>query len=409
MSESAPALPDLRLACTECGTELSESMLLCPRCHRLIHAVELARLASDAGEALERGGRADARDSWRKALSLLPPGSQQFESVSKTSGGAESRGRGGGTRGDRPEWVTRTLRARIAQTDRARNAYQGHRGWGSWGGVLLVEVQFVVAFLLTKGKLLLLGLTKASTLFSMVLSLGVYWALFGWVFGAGLIGSIYVHEMGHVAALRRIGIRATAPMFIPGLGAMVRLKESPASAREDARVGLAGPIWGLAAALLTYAAYGLTGWASLAAIARVAAWINLFNLIPVWQLDGSRGFRALTRLQRGLVTAVMAAMWVGDSGGNVRALVPRRWLPIVRQGERHRAGHPRISRVRRSARRAGSPVQPATTGHAASRILIDSSGPTSDWSPSATPRHSPCRSEQSDRVLRSGSCRSVEW
>ena len=59
----------------------------------------------------------------------------------ETSGGAESRGRGGGTRGDRPEWVTRTLRARIAQTDRARNAYQGHRGWGSWGGVLLVEVQ----------------------------------------------------------------------------------------------------------------------------------------------------------------------------------------------------------------------------------------------------------------------------
>ena len=117
------------------------------------------------------------------------------------------------------------------------------------------------------------------------------------------------------AALRRIGIRATAPMFIPGLGAMVRLKESPASAREDARVGLAGPIWGLAAALLTYAAYGLTGWASLAAIARVAAWINLFNLIPVWQLDGSRGFRALTRLQRGLVTAVMAAMWVVTQEG----------------------------------------------------------------------------------------------
>jgi len=69
---------------------------------------------------------------------------------------------------------------------------------------------------LGKGKLLLLGLTKSTTLFTMLLSMGVYWTAWGWRFALGLVLSIYVHEMGHVAALQRYGIKATAPMFIPG-------------------------------------------------------------------------------------------------------------------------------------------------------------------------------------------------
>jgi Zn-dependent protease len=44
------------------------------------------------------------------------------------------------------------------------------------------------------------------------------------------------------------------------------------------------------------------------AIARVGAWLNLFNLIPVWQLDGSRGMRALSRGQRLAVVAVAAGV-----------------------------------------------------------------------------------------------------
>src|SRR3989454_12639768 len=81
----------------------------------------------------------------------------------------------------------------------------------------------------------------------MLLSAGVYWAAWGWKFALGVVLSIYVHEMGHVQALQRYGIKATAPMFIPGVGAVVRLKQYPASPREDARVGLAGPLGGLGA------------------------------------------------------------------------------------------------------------------------------------------------------------------
>jgi Zn-dependent protease len=126
---------------------------------------------------------------------------------------------------------------------------------------------------------------------------------------------IYVHEMGHVSALRSLGIKASAPMFVPGLGAFVRLKQYPASPREDARVGLAGPVWGLGAALATWGLYLATGQAILAGIAHAGAVVNLFNLIPVWQLDGSRGMRALARRERGLIAVLVAAAFFVTAEG----------------------------------------------------------------------------------------------
>ncbi|MGH7699434.1 MAG: site-2 protease family protein, partial [Gemmatimonadales bacterium] len=197
-------------------------------------------------------------------------------------------------------------------------------GAGALGalGLLLWKFKFALGFLLTKGKLLLGGLTKAGTLFSMVLSFVVYWQVWGWTFAAGLIGALYVHEMGHVAALRRLGIKADAPMFIPGLGAFVRMRQYPANPRENARVGLAGPIWGLGATLACYATFLATAAPFWAAVARVSAWLNLFNLLPVWQLDGGRGFHALSKTQRWIATAVVAgALLVTTEGLLILLLV----------------------------------------------------------------------------------------
>ena len=51
------------------------------------------------------------------------------------------------------------------------------------------------------------------------------------------------------------------------------------------------------------------------AISELTAFINLFNLIPVWQLDGSRGFHALSHAERGLaVVAVGIALWATGVG-----------------------------------------------------------------------------------------------
>jgi Zn-dependent protease len=177
-------------------------------------------------------------------------------------------------------------------------------------GVALWKFKALVLLVLSKGKLLLFGLTKAKTVLSMLLALGAYWTVWGWQFALGFVLSIYVHEMGHVIALRRLGIPASAPMFIPFVGAFVRLHKGPETPHDDAVVGLAGPIYGMAAAAVCYGLYLLTGVSLLGALARSGAWINLFNLIPLWQLDGGRAFNALTRQERWAMVAVLGAAWV---------------------------------------------------------------------------------------------------
>jgi Zn-dependent protease len=167
------------------------------------------------------------------------------------------------------------------------------------------------AALLLAGKLkfLLLGLTKASTFLSMFAFFGLYWSIYGWPLALGLVLAIYVHEMGHVAMLRRLGIDAGAPMFIPGVGAFVMLKQKVSDPLTDAQIGLAGPVWGLGAALVALAVYAASGARVWLAIAQLTGFLNLFNLIPVWQLDGSRGLHVLARGERWvLVAAITVAL-----------------------------------------------------------------------------------------------------
>ncbi|MCA9012445.1 MAG: site-2 protease family protein, partial [Planctomycetaceae bacterium] len=121
--------------------------------------------------------------------------------------------------------------------------------------------------------------------------------------------SIYVHEIGHIIELRRYGFRTGAPTFIPGLGALIRMQQPVMNAREDADIGLAGPIYGLGAALVALGLWLVTTAPIFAAIAGVGAWINLFNLLPFGSLDGGRGFRALSRHQKLVATACVAVAW----------------------------------------------------------------------------------------------------
>jgi Zn-dependent protease len=136
----------------------------------------------------------------------------------------------------------------------------------------------------------------------------VYWSLHGWPLALGLAVSIYIHEMGHVSVLRRLGIHAGAPLFIPGVGAVVMLKERITDPLVDARIGLAGPVWGMGAAIAAWLVWFVTGAPIWRAISELTAFINLFNLTPVWQLDGSRGFHAMTRSDRWLAAGAIAAM-----------------------------------------------------------------------------------------------------
>jgi len=303
--------------CPACGTHLAASLLCCPSCGQLVHAHTLTRLAQEAEAATGRGELSAALASWREALSLLPADSRQHRIITERVTALSERV------GPAPAAVLPT--AAVAHKAEASGEHKsgfkkGVAGVGALA-LLLWKFKFALTFILTKGKILLLGLTKASTVFSMLLSLSVYWAAWGWKFALGIVLSIYVHEMGHVAMLRHYGVRASAPMFIPGVGALIRLKQTLPDAIADARMGLAGPMWGLGAAVCAYLVFLATGWQSWAAIAQIGAWINLFNLIPVWQLDGSRGFRTLTRHQRWLAVAAVAVAWFFTAEGMLLLLL----------------------------------------------------------------------------------------
>jgi Zn-dependent protease len=145
-----------------------------------------------------------------------------------------------------------------------------------------------------KGVLLLLPKLKLLTTSGTALvSVAAYSLFWGWRFAAGFVVLLFVHEMGHVIALRREGIKASAPMFIPFLGALITAKSLGENALAEARVGLAGPILGSLAAAAVAVVGEVTGSPLLIALAYVGFLINLFNLLPVVPLDGGRAMAAM--------------------------------------------------------------------------------------------------------------------
>jgi Zn-dependent protease len=276
--------------CSDCGARFSQSALACPGCQKLVHAQALKDFAATARAAAARGESGEELRVWRSALALLPVESRQYVQIDER------------------------VAALARVVDEGGSAPAGGSAKRAVGisaiGALLLKFKGLVFLVLAKAKFLLFGLTKLPTLLSMLATMGIYFAAYGWKFAVGFVLSIYVHEMGHVAALSKFGIPASAPMFIPGFGAFVRLHQYPSSPAEDARVGLAGPIWGLSAALACAAVYLVTRAEFWGALAHTGAYLNLFNLIPVWQLDGSRGFNALTKNQRLLACAAVLLAWL---------------------------------------------------------------------------------------------------
>ena len=142
--------------------------------------------------------------------------------------------------------------------------------------------------------LLLLKVKFLGTALSMIVSIGAYALLFPVWFAVGFVVLIWIHEMGHVIQLKREGISASAPMFIPFLGAFVALKQMPKNALSEARVGLAGPVLGSLGAFGAWGIYELTQQPLFLGLAYVGFFLNLFNLLPILPLDGGRAIGALS-------------------------------------------------------------------------------------------------------------------
>ena len=176
----------------------------------------------------------------------------------------------------------------------------------------------------------------------MLVSVAAYSLIWGWKFAVGFVLLIFVHEMGHVLQLRREGIKASAPMFIPFFGAVIWAKSLGENAAAEARVGLAGPMLGsLGAAALIPVAYA-TGNDLFTALAFTGFFLNLFNLLPVVPLDGGRAMAALVAVD--VVCRIRRA-----GGGHDRVPEPDHHRdPAARRHSRRGAAGGSASRPRRA-------------------------------------------------------------
>jgi len=149
--------------------------------------------------------------------------------------------------------------------------------------------------LVRRGVLFLMGLAAmvkvgptATMAASMLVSLFIYALAFGFQFAAGFVILLFVHELGHLAASRVVGLPTSTPVFLPFIGAVISLKQPPRNAKMEANVAIGGPAVGALSALICLAFYFWTDSVLMLVLTYTACLLNLFNLIPCDPLDGGR-------------------------------------------------------------------------------------------------------------------------
>lgn len=142
-----------------------------------------------------------------------------------------------------------------------------------------------ISLLVKSAKLLKVGLAAAS--------FAAYAYVWTWQFAAVIMFALFVHESGHVWAMKRVGIPTKGFFFIPFIGGAAVPAGAMVTRENEAFVSLLGPLWGIASAVAIGAIYPLTHDPLFAGAASWIAFINLLNLLPVLPLDGGRLMRAI--------------------------------------------------------------------------------------------------------------------
>ena len=191
---------------------------------------------------------------------------------------------------------------------------------------------------------------------SFLLLLAVVFVAFGGLGGVLVVGlafaSVVLHELGHAAVARRLGVRV-ASIELGFFGGAARMEAMPRKPRHELAIAAAGPLVSLA---LGGAGLGLAALTHLPVLALIG-WINLviagFNLIPALPMDGGRILRALLVPRLGYVRATDASVTVaravaiafaayGLFGGSFQLLLlaPFLWMMGSRERMLARMGEP---------------------------------------------------------------------
>lgn len=285
MTVSSATLVGSTRNCHNCGQEVPLGKLACEKCHAFVHSEELGRISARAKAQEEQGNLSEAREQWLQALPLLPPDSTQAE------------------------WIRGQAYKLELALKHAPPTAPKHE-WARKIGPLAP-----IAIVLAKSKSLWLALFKMKFLLSLGAFMALYWSLYGAKFGVGFAVLILIHEMGHYIDIRRRGLPADMPIFLPGLGAYVRWQAMGVTRETRAGVSLAGPLAGLCGAAVCALVWYKTGNGLWAALASSSAWLNILNLIPVWILDGGQAAVALSKTERFYLLGACLLLWVFLSNG----------------------------------------------------------------------------------------------
>ena len=119
----------------------------------------------------------------------------------------------------------------------------------------------------------------------------------GWIWAlAGVVG-VFVHEYGHVLAINAAGVGPGRIRIIPFVGGAATMQRTPESDFKGVLIALAGPSFGLLAAIPFFILAHQTGDGRWLGGAFFIGLINLINLAPAPPLDGSKALGpALARI-----------------------------------------------------------------------------------------------------------------
>ncbi len=130
--------------------------------------------------------------------------------------------------------------------------------------------------------------------FGFFISVAAYTLWFhSWTFALGFTLMLLVHELGHAVEARRQGLHVSFPTFIPFFGAFVTIRHAGLTPWRNARISLAGPLFGGIAAAVVWAIGAARGSNLLEVLANIGFLLNAFNLLPIGFLDGGSVARSI--------------------------------------------------------------------------------------------------------------------
>lgn len=115
--------------------------------------------------------------------------------------------------------------------------------------------------------------------------------LLSWQFAVIILSIIVFHEYGHIRAMKKCGLETKGIYLIPFLGGLA-VGDRAKTYWHEVYISMMGPVFGLYMSIAALIAYLATGIPVLGLVATYSSLVNLFNLLPVYPLDGGHVLKA---------------------------------------------------------------------------------------------------------------------